>query len=163
MIDVIVSKIEFKQLFMSEQQFSNIHGSISLNSVSIEIQVLQQLTFLERLPNELSTVYSNAVPLQIKSKQSFSSFDQSTQGFSSSVWNVIVSKINIFNVNCIWNEYIRYDPNVLICDSTVKVLLRVAMNDDINWLILLLCVLKILYKWMMRLNVKLLTSFNILL
>ncbi len=49
MVDVVVPHVQFEQFLVAEQQLSDVHSTVSLDLVPIHVQVLQQLTLLQRL------------------------------------------------------------------------------------------------------------------
>lgn len=52
---------------MSEKQLCNVHGSICLNGIPVEVDVLNQLTFLKSISQLLCAICADAVALQVQS------------------------------------------------------------------------------------------------
>lgn len=76
---------------------------------------------------------------------------------------MIVSQVNVLDVNSIWLKNIREDYEVLVLDSTVEVLLLISMYDEIDRLLVIHSFLEISDEVLMWLNPSAFTGFIVLL
>lgn len=63
MFDFVVSQVEGEHLIVREEKFSDHHGSISLDFVSIKVEHLQVSAILQGLSEVLGTIRLDLVTL----------------------------------------------------------------------------------------------------
>ena len=71
MVDFVVAQVEREQFVMREKQLSDHHGSIGLDLVSVQVQILQTRALLQRFSQVLRPLTFYLVALKIQAKKSF--------------------------------------------------------------------------------------------
>jgi len=68
--NLVISQVEGKHLIVREEKFSNHHGSVCLNFVTVQVEHLKVGTVFQCLGQILGTITLDLVSLQVKTQKS---------------------------------------------------------------------------------------------
>lgn len=145
-VDLVISEVEGEQLIVSEEQLCNHHGTISLDLIHIQIQILEVTTFFQCLGQELSTLTLDLVSLNVETEKSWTFADEVCQSLRSLIGDVVVTQIYILDVNGKLVERGAESNECLIINPIVEVVLIVSLDDDLQSLVVLHRLFKVLHK-----------------
>jgi hypothetical protein len=86
---------------MGEEQLCYHHGTISLDFIPRQVEVLEPSAFLEGLSKNLGTIALYAVPLDVEPKKSMGLRDQLCQIACTYITYFIITQVNVLYVDCI--------------------------------------------------------------
>ena len=142
---------------MREQQLSDHHSATSLDLVHVEVQGLKVGAVFEGFSEVLSTFTLNAVTHQVQIEESNRFADQVTKGTSSDIRDLVVSEVNLFDMDSISLEGRADEDDVVVSDAVSEHVLMVSVDNDINGIILIVSFFKVLNEGIVRLHASLLT------
>ena len=85
---------------MGEQKLSYHHSTVGFNFVHVQIQILEVTTFFESFGQELSSLTFDFIALDVEAEKSWTLANKISECLCSLISNVVVTQINVFDVNC---------------------------------------------------------------
>lgn len=104
MINLIVSKIEGQQFVVGKEKLGYHHGTIGLDFVIVEIQILKVGAFFQRFSQKLSSFTLDFVSLEVETEKPLTLGNEVGKSLSSLISDLIKTQIDIFNVDSILIE-----------------------------------------------------------
>jgi len=104
MINLVVSEIEGQQFVVGKEKLCYHHGTVGLDFIIVEIQILEVGAFFQRFSQKLSTFTLDFVSLEVETEKPLTLGNEVGESLSSLVSDLIVAQIDIFNVNSILIE-----------------------------------------------------------
>ena len=145
-INFVISKVERKKLIVSEKQLSHHHCSICLYLVVVEIKWLEICALFQSLCKVLCSFWFDVVSLQVQAHQSWALWDQISKSFCTNISNLIVAKVNLFDVDSVTFESCANNNEMIIGYAVGEDLLVVAWYDNIDVVVFIICFFKVLHE-----------------